>query len=288
MPGAEWVARREAELAVHAGCAHHARARTVFGVYDGGTYGAVERVADHLPVPPPHQPRQRLWRIVAKRARARGRRHRAADRVRRQRPARRHDWLGRPHLCQPLRRRCRAGGSRCSPTTTTAGAPQSISPPPASTSRPWSIRAPDVRRCLGALGADADRRARLCRRDVVGARAAARASRDRCRQGGAPDDRLRPARDVGRLESRRRISPRHHGAQAGWNDDARSVRAGRDCRDGMSVAGAASGALYACRCLARRRARPARWRRTDRASTPRPIRCRRRRRASRRRARSGM
>ena len=41
---------------------------SVFGVYDGGTYGAVERVTDHLPVPPPHQPRQRLWRIVAKRA----------------------------------------------------------------------------------------------------------------------------------------------------------------------------------------------------------------------------
>ncbi len=41
---------------------------TVFGTYDGGDYGAVERVADHLPVPPPHQPRQRLWRITAKRA----------------------------------------------------------------------------------------------------------------------------------------------------------------------------------------------------------------------------
>jgi methylglutamate dehydrogenase subunit C len=40
----------------------------VFGVYDGGTYGALERVSDHLPEPPPHQPRQRLWRIVAKRA----------------------------------------------------------------------------------------------------------------------------------------------------------------------------------------------------------------------------
>lgn len=44
------------------------RRTTVFGVYDGGTYGAVERVADHLPVPAPHQPRQRLWKIVAKRA----------------------------------------------------------------------------------------------------------------------------------------------------------------------------------------------------------------------------
>ncbi len=41
---------------------------TVYGVYDGGTYGALERVADHLPVPPPGQPRQRLWKIVAKRA----------------------------------------------------------------------------------------------------------------------------------------------------------------------------------------------------------------------------
>jgi heterotetrameric sarcosine oxidase alpha subunit len=41
---------------------------TVFGVYDGGTYGAIERVADHLPEPPLHVPRQRLWRIVAKRA----------------------------------------------------------------------------------------------------------------------------------------------------------------------------------------------------------------------------
>jgi methylglutamate dehydrogenase subunit C len=40
----------------------------VFGVYDGGTYGVLERVSDHLPEPPPYQPRQRLWRIVAKRA----------------------------------------------------------------------------------------------------------------------------------------------------------------------------------------------------------------------------
>jgi sarcosine oxidase subunit alpha len=40
----------------------------VFGVYDGGTYGAVERLNDHLAVPPEHQPRQRFWRIVARRA----------------------------------------------------------------------------------------------------------------------------------------------------------------------------------------------------------------------------
>ena len=44
---------------------------TVFGAYDDGTYGALERVADHLPAPPAHQPRAALWRIVAQRARAR-------------------------------------------------------------------------------------------------------------------------------------------------------------------------------------------------------------------------
>ena len=41
---------------------------TVFGVYDGGTYGALERVADHLVAPPAFQPRQRYWQIAAKRA----------------------------------------------------------------------------------------------------------------------------------------------------------------------------------------------------------------------------
>ena len=40
----------------------------VFGVYDGGTYGAIERVADHVAIPAPFCPRQRLWKIVAKRA----------------------------------------------------------------------------------------------------------------------------------------------------------------------------------------------------------------------------
>ena len=46
---------------------------TVFGVYDGGTYGALERVSDHLLQPAlhqttSHQPRQRYWKIVAKRS----------------------------------------------------------------------------------------------------------------------------------------------------------------------------------------------------------------------------
>lgn len=40
---------------------------TVFGQYDHGIFGAVERVTDHLPEPPSQKPRQILWRIYAKR-----------------------------------------------------------------------------------------------------------------------------------------------------------------------------------------------------------------------------
>ena len=44
-------------------------ARTaVFGWYDDNIFGAVERVADHKAVPDRHEPRQRYWRILAKRA----------------------------------------------------------------------------------------------------------------------------------------------------------------------------------------------------------------------------
>jgi heterotetrameric sarcosine oxidase alpha subunit len=44
------------------------RRATVFGVYDGREYAAVERVSDHLPRPEAGQPRQRLWKIIAKHA----------------------------------------------------------------------------------------------------------------------------------------------------------------------------------------------------------------------------
>jgi methylglutamate dehydrogenase subunit C len=39
----------------------------VFGAYDQGTYGALERAHDHVHTPPAYAPRQRVWRIVAKR-----------------------------------------------------------------------------------------------------------------------------------------------------------------------------------------------------------------------------
>jgi heterotetrameric sarcosine oxidase alpha subunit len=44
------------------------RRTTVLGVYDGGRYAAIERVNDHRREPPAFEPRQRLWRIVAKQA----------------------------------------------------------------------------------------------------------------------------------------------------------------------------------------------------------------------------
>ncbi|MCF4167625.1 sarcosine oxidase subunit alpha family protein [Zavarzinia compransoris] len=63
--GADWAAEAVAELASLPHVTLMPRT-TVFGVYDGETYAALERVADHLAVPPPHQPRQRLWRIQAR------------------------------------------------------------------------------------------------------------------------------------------------------------------------------------------------------------------------------
>ena len=66
-PADAWLASVKAELGALPDVRLMPRT-TVFGVYDGGTYGALERVADHLQAPPPFQPRQRYWQIVAKRA----------------------------------------------------------------------------------------------------------------------------------------------------------------------------------------------------------------------------
>ncbi len=66
-PGHVWAQSIAAELRSRSNVRLMLRT-CVFGIYDGHTFGALERVADHLPVPPPYQPRQRLWRIVAKRA----------------------------------------------------------------------------------------------------------------------------------------------------------------------------------------------------------------------------
>ncbi len=66
-PAADWVQSTISELA-SLGNVRLMPRTTVFGVYDHGTYGAVERVNDHVRSPPAFEPRQRGWRIVAKRA----------------------------------------------------------------------------------------------------------------------------------------------------------------------------------------------------------------------------
>ena len=67
LPSPVWAANLEAELAAQPEV-RILRRTTIFGVYDGGTYGALERVSDHLAEPADHMPRQRLWRIIAKRS----------------------------------------------------------------------------------------------------------------------------------------------------------------------------------------------------------------------------
>ncbi len=64
---AEWLAATLAELQSLPEVRLMPRT-TVFGAYDHGTFGAVERVSDHMAVPPEHVARQRLWRIVARHA----------------------------------------------------------------------------------------------------------------------------------------------------------------------------------------------------------------------------
>ncbi|RLP27621.1 sarcosine oxidase subunit alpha family protein [Mesorhizobium sp. YM1C-6-2] len=66
MPAADWVARAVEELGAMPDVRIMTRT-TVTSAFDHGTHAALERVNDHVPVPPEHQPRQRLWRIVAKR-----------------------------------------------------------------------------------------------------------------------------------------------------------------------------------------------------------------------------
>jgi len=63
---AAWAARTSAELAALDNVRILTRT-TAFGYYDHNLVACVERVADHMPEPPPHLPRQRLWRIRAKR-----------------------------------------------------------------------------------------------------------------------------------------------------------------------------------------------------------------------------
>ncbi|HEY0106775.1 MAG TPA: sarcosine oxidase subunit alpha family protein [Rhizomicrobium sp.] len=65
--GLAWARDVEAELRSLAGVTIMGRTSVVM-LHDGNSFAAVERVSDHLPVPPPFQPRQRLWKILARQA----------------------------------------------------------------------------------------------------------------------------------------------------------------------------------------------------------------------------
>jgi len=64
--GAQWAAGVLAELAAMPNVRVLTRT-TVFGRFDQGEHGAIEQVADHIAIPAPGQPRQRMWKIVATR-----------------------------------------------------------------------------------------------------------------------------------------------------------------------------------------------------------------------------
>ncbi len=66
-PGVEWARSVTAELSSMPNVTILSRT-CVFGVYDGREYAAVQRVSDHLARSEVGQPRQRLWKIIAKRA----------------------------------------------------------------------------------------------------------------------------------------------------------------------------------------------------------------------------
>ncbi len=66
-PATDWVATTVAELTALPNVRLLPRT-TILGAFDHGVYGALERVADHLPVPEAGKPRQILWRIFSRRA----------------------------------------------------------------------------------------------------------------------------------------------------------------------------------------------------------------------------
>jgi len=65
--GRDWAAGVVAELASMPNVTLMPRT-TIFGWYDGNIFGAIERVNDHVAEPSPYEPRQRYWRVIAKRA----------------------------------------------------------------------------------------------------------------------------------------------------------------------------------------------------------------------------
>lgn len=67
MPGSDWAAQTLATLSEMDNVRLMSRT-TVTGVYDQGTFGALERVSHHIPNPGIETPRETFWHIVAERS----------------------------------------------------------------------------------------------------------------------------------------------------------------------------------------------------------------------------
>ena len=131
-PATDWAAGAEAELAA---CSNVRilRRTTVFGVYDHGIYGAVERVSDHLGTPG-DAVRQTLWRITARQAvLAAGATERPIPFAGNDRPGIMLAGALRAYANRWAQFPCAAPriGWPCSPTTTTGTAPPWTSRPAA-------------------------------------------------------------------------------------------------------------------------------------------------------------
>jgi sarcosine oxidase subunit alpha len=64
-PGADWAREAAADLAAMPDV-RILRRTTITGLHDGGVFGALERVSDHLALSPEGVARQRFWRIAAR------------------------------------------------------------------------------------------------------------------------------------------------------------------------------------------------------------------------------
>ena len=173
-----------------------------------------------------HQPRQRCWKIVAKRAvLAAGALERPIVFGGNDRPGVMLAGAVRTYINRYRRRR--ADASRSSPTTTTAGAPRADRARRRHRDRRGGRLARRSRRAqFLALGVKAHRPARRSSH-VHGRHGVAGDRRDRCATAATDEDRMRRARGVGRLESRR-ASDLPSRRQAGVERGARRLRPRRD------------------------------------------------------------
>ena len=237
---------------------------TVFGVYDHGTYGGASSASRSSPraAAAPAAPAVLAHRRQARRAR--GRRDRAADRLRRQRPARRHAGRRGAHLSQPLRRAAGPRGRDLHRRRRRLARACATSPPPARGRR--HRRSADGHRPGAPSPGRARRRARLRRR---------RGRAGERRRGAEEHHRFATLQAVPRRSAatsspfraagiRRSISPRIWARGRPWTTRIHAFVPGSPLPDGLTVAGSAAGALHPRGCARGRGAPRGRGRGGDR------------------------